>query len=302
MREPNIAGLDLNLLKVFQALAAEGSVTRAAERLGMGQPAVSQALGRLRDALGDELFVRAPEGMQATPRAALLVGPIADALRQIESAVFGERLSGVADMQARFTIGATDFVAAALVPELLRRLEADLPGASVVLVHADRNSAPQMLLDLRIDVAVGFFPEVPRWIQRRPLFSERHVCVFNPELVSAPVPISLYDYVRHQHVLVSPTGKPEGFVDEMLSRQGRMREVVLTTPYFLLVSHLLRERRLIATLPSRYAEKCASLATLLVSPLPFDAPEFEISLLSRTSDERNPTQAALRRMIGKSMS
>ncbi|MEM9763981.1 MAG: LysR substrate-binding domain-containing protein [Pseudomonadota bacterium] len=300
MREPNIGDLDLNLLKVFQALSAEGSVTRAAERLGIGQPAVSQALGRLREALGDELFVRAAEGMQPTPRAALLLGPIADALRQIESVIYSEPIGEAADTGPRFTIGATDFVAAALVPELLRRLGLELPGASVALVHADKHSAPQMLLDLQIDVAVGFFPEAPRWIQRRPLFAERHVCVFNPELVSAPVPITLEDYVRYQHVLVSPTGRPEGFVDEMLLRQGRRREVVLTTPYFLLVSHLLSERPLIATLPSRYAEKCAGLAKLVVSRLPFEAPEFDISLLWRTSDHRSPRQEALRRMIDES--
>lgn len=300
MREPNIANLDLNLLKVFEALVAEGSVTRAAERLGIGQPAVSQALGRLRDSLGDDLFVRGADGMRPTPRAVLLVGPITDALRQIESAIYGVREPSTGGEPLPLTIGATDLVAAVVIPTLLERLGDALPGASVLLAHADRETAAQMLLDIQIDVAVGYFPDVPKWLQRERLFSETHVCVFNPALVSATAPITLDDYVRYQHILVSPTGRPGGFVDDMLSIEGRRREVVLTTPYFLLVSHLLSERPLIATLPRRYAEKCAGLARLVVSPLPFKTPSFDISLLSRTSDTRSPTQATLRRIIAES--
>ncbi len=295
----NIGSLDLNLLKVFQALVTEGSVTRAAERLGIGQPAVSQALGRLRESVGDELFVRAGDGMRPTPRAERLVGPVSDALRQIEAAVYGDAAFDAATTDRCFTLGVTDYVAAALVPRLLRSLSAAMPAASLQLRHADRSSATAMLSDLAIDVAVGFFPDVPKWLRQQKLFLEQHVCVFDPVQIPASVPIGLDDYIRHHHVLVSPSSGRQGFVDDLLLLRGRTRRVVLTTPYFLLVGHLLKDRPLIATLPGRYAQECATLANLAVSPLPFEAPVFDISMVWAASESNSPAQMALRGLIAQ---
>ncbi len=122
MHPINLNTLDLNLLKTFDALERERSVTRAADCLGLGQPAVSQALGRLRGHLQDDLFVRGASGMEPTERARALIGPIREALRQIEVSIYGDQAFEATAFAGSFAIAVSDFVAAALMPRLLEQI------------------------------------------------------------------------------------------------------------------------------------------------------------------------------------
>ena len=296
MHEANLNGVDLNLLKVLNAVERAGSVTGAARALGVGQPAVSQALGRLRETLKDDLFVRGPEGMTPTPRMRELIGPIRTALGQIEFSLFGDQAFD-AGAETLYRIGASDYAAAMMAPKIIRAMADRLPRATLSILRADRSDATTLLADGEIDLAIGLFPHAKPWLRRRQLYSETHVCVFNPAQLALEVPLSLTDYLAHDHMLVSLDGTPEGFVDKLLHDMGHRRRVTVTTPYFLQSAYLLERLPLIATLPERFVTGCSTLSTMSRSPLPLDTPGFDVSAFWRAGDDRNPRIAALRECV-----
>lgn len=297
MHRNNLASIDLNLLKVLSELEKQGSVTAAAEVLGVGQPAVSQALSRLRETLQDDLFVRGPGGMVPTPRTKAIIGPLRTSLGQIEQSLFGRQDFDEATTETRFFVGASDYAAALLVPQIMRRLAERMPKANLAILRADKSDMMALLADGEIDIALGMFPEASPWIRRRKLFDERHVCVFNPELLNLPEPLSLQDFLGCDHMLVSLDGTPGGFVDRILEKLGHRRRVSVTTPYFLQSAYLLEKLPLIATLPERFVLHCSSLSKLAIRKLPFDGPAFDVSAAWRAGDERNPRMASLQDVV-----
>jgi LysR family transcriptional activator of mexEF-oprN operon len=294
MNHIDIRSVDLNLLKTFDMLERERSVTKAAKRLRLGQPALSHALGRLRELTGDELFVRGPTGMSPTPRALELIAPVRAGLAQIEAALFGQQDFEPTRAKDCFHLGMTDFVAAAVMPVLSRVLAETAPHVTLAVVSAERSNAAELLDQRRIDLAVGFFPECASWQRRAQLFEEDHVCVFNRKLVRAKTPISLDDYVRYPHVLVSLRGDEQGFVDGILRKWKRERRVAITTPYFLLAGYLLHQLPLIATLPTHYAQLCVVTSQLTISPVPFETPHFAVSMLWHGRDDTRASLTFLR--------
>jgi LysR family transcriptional regulator, mexEF-oprN operon transcriptional activator len=297
MNRIDLRTLDLNLMKAFVALEEDRNVTRSAKKLGIGQPAVSHALARLRQLTQDELFVRGHGGMMPTPRALELIGPIRAALSQIEAALAGQPAFDPASSRKRFTIGASDFVAAAVLPSLSKALARAAPGTSIAVRNADRNNAAQLIDAREIDLAVGLFPQASMWHRKERLFEEGHVCAFNAKLVKASSPITLKEFVAYPHILVTLRGDEKGFVDEILTRRKLSRQVAVATPFFLLAGYLLHEQPMIATLPRRYAELCAVTAKLSISPLPFASPKFDISMMWHARDETNPALVLLRRLL-----
>ncbi len=157
----------------------------------------------------------------------------------------------------------------------------------------DKERVSDLLLSGEIDLAIGMFPEQGNWLRRRALFRETHVCAYDRRQVPCEPPITLDQYVAYPHLLVSLKGDRYGFVDRLLERQGRKRRVALTTPYFLLVGHLLAQLPLLATVPRSYALHCSTTEGLAICPVPLEVPEFDISLLSRASDERDPAMREL---------
>lgn len=293
MLENNLQTIDLNLLKVLNELERQGSVTAAAAALGVGQPAVSQALSRLRDTLGDDLFVRGPGGMVPTTRTREIIGPLRISLGQIQQSLFGPQDFEATTTETRFFIGASDYVAALLVPDIMRVLRKNMPNANIAIRRADRSNAVVLLANGEIDLALGMFPETADFIRRRRLFIDRHVCVFNPALADLPDPISMQDYLSLDHMLVSLDGNPLGFVDDILKSRGVNRRVSVTTPYFLQSAYLLQTLPVMATLPERFVRTCVRLTDMAVRTPPFDGPDFTVSMAYRAGDDRNPRIAAL---------
>lgn len=301
MNNIDLRTVDLNLLKVFVALEGSRSVTKSAGQLGIGQPAMSHALARLRDLMRDELFVRGAGGMMPTPRALELIGPIRAALAQIEVVLGGAEEFDPLKSEKRFSIGMSDFVAAAILPALSKALASAAPGASIAVRNADRTNASQLIDAREIDVAIGLFPEVAAWHRKARLFEEEHACVFNPKLVKVSVPISPKQYVAHPHILVTLRGDEKGFVDDILAKIKLTRKVAITTPYFLLVGYLLHQLPMIASLPRHYAELCAVTSRLAISPLPFATSKFPVSMMWHARDEGNPGAVFLRNLISKAV-
>jgi DNA-binding transcriptional LysR family regulator len=206
----NLSRLDLNLLVAFDALLAEGSVTRAAVRVGVGQPSMSHALGRLRQLLKDELFVRAPDGMKPTPRALALAEPIRGALCAIQATLLQERGFDPAGAERSFVLGMPDSVEVALLPRLMAHLEAEAPKVLVRVRSIDRFDVLEQLDRDRLHLGVGLFTEGEVHHKRRRLYGTNYLCLYDPAAAAAGA-------------ADLPGGLPRGPARARLAARGRAR-------------------------------------------------------------------------------
>lgn len=297
MNSIDLRTVDLNLLKAFDALDRERNVTAAAKRLGVGQPAMSHALARLRQLLDDPLYVRGATGMLPTARAAELIEPIRSALAQIEQALTGQAAFDPLEATVRFRVGMSDLVAAAVVPKLIDAMRKRAPKTQLSIRSTELGNTGKMLDNREIDLAIGYYPKVAGWHVREDLFDEDFTCVYNPDLIKASRPITLKQYVAHPHLLVTLSADHTGFVDEALTKLKLTRNVLIACPYFLLTGYLLHKLPAIATLPRHFAELCASTTKLAVSPLPFPAPKYEIAMVWHRNTDKTPESKFLRSLI-----
>lgn len=293
----NLAKLDLNLLVALDALLSERSVTRAAQRIGIGQSAMSHALSRLRAAFSDEILTRAADGMRPTPRGLALVTPIRTALTQIEAIVAPEAAFDPATADVTFTLGIPDSTEVLLMPQLVARLQAVAPGVKLLLRSVDRLRILADLDNGRVDLGIGVFEDGQTHHKRRILNKENYLCVFNADLVGVNPPISLDDYVRLPHLLTSLVESAHGVVDEALAKIGRSRVIALTSPRFTVMPFVVRQAPVIATMHSRLAHFFAESMGLTVSPPPIALPDVAISMIWHASNDTVPGQRWLRETI-----
>ena len=292
----NLARLDLNLLVALDALLAERGVTRAADRVGLGQSAMSHNLARLRALFGDELLTRGPEGMRPTPRALALAEPVRAALAQVQALLSRDEAFDPRTAERTFRVGLPDSTEVLLVPALLARLCEEAPGVHLRLHNID----PSRLLDDldadRLDLAVGMgtFPQGQAHHKQRLLLTETYLCMFNAERAGVSAPITLEDYVRLPHVLTSLRPGERGVVDDALAKLGLKRTVVLTTPRFLAVPFLVARAPVVVTMHSRLARLFAAELDLSLSPPPVELQEVAVSLIWHASYDRDPAHAWLR--------
>ena len=276
-----LRGVDLNLFVVFEALLAERSVTRAARRLGMSQPAVSEALARLRRLLGDELFVRTPGGMSPTAKALDLGGPIGEALAGLRDALDAGAPFDPAAAKRTFRIAGSDYAEIVVLPALSALLRREAPGLDVRIVASDPSVAAELLdrgeADFAIDV---FWKTLPKRFERARLMGERAVCLArrgHPALAEGG--LTLERYLELPHVARSLTGRPHrGLVERALGERGLERRRAVTVTNVLVLPSLLADGELIATQPERVARLLARMADLELHepPLPFQPWQVEI--------------------------
>lgn len=275
----NISTFDLNLLRVLDALLRERNVSRAAERLALSQPAVSNALGRLRDLLDDPLLVRVGRAMQPTPRALALEQPIRNALRQIEQSLGeGERFAPASSRQ-RFTLALTDYVEMLLMPRLLERLAEQAPGVRIDLQHLSPRLPAEALDKGAVDLALGRFEELPARFAGVRWMSESLQLVARRDHPQLQAGLDLQTFLRLRHLWVHG-GQTRGMVDQWLGEQGLAREIVYTTPNYLQAAHIAAGGELVAVLPTRLARYFAGLLPLQLFELPFALGPFHLDLVS----------------------
>jgi len=296
----NLAKIDLNLLLAFDALLSEGSVTRAAARIGIGQSAMSHNLARLRDLFGDELLTRTPDGMRPTPRAAALRDRVRAVLTQVETLVAARDEFDPRTSEHVFRIGLPDSMEVLLIPALLAHICHVAPGIRLRL-HTTGDPL-QILEDLdadRLDVAIGVgpLPEGRTHHKFRVLLTATFLCMYNGALVRVPSPISLQDYVRFPHVLTSVRQGERGVVDDALAKLGLKRRVAVTTPRFLAVPFLVRGAPVITTMHAQLARQFARELDLHLSPPPVELPAMPISLLWHASYDHDPAHVWLRQTM-----
>ena len=286
MQAMNLAGIDLNLLVVFDALLAERNVTRAARRVGLSQPAMSHALRRLRAALGDPVLVRTTDGMAPTQRALELYGPVHTALEQVGQALGGGDGFDPATARRTFTVGTADYVEYVMLPVLNAWLAAEAPSVDLVIKPITSLPADELRAGA-LDLAIGVFGEAPVGLDRRRLFDERLVCVVRRDHPRVGKRLTLKRFAELGHVLVAPMGRPGSVVDPLLAEQGLRRRVVVTTPHFLVAPVVVARSDLVTTIAERVARTFAEQLPLKVLRPPLEMPNFTISMVwhNRNADD-----------------
>ena len=295
----NLAQIDLNLLVVFDALMSERQVTRAGERLGLSQPATSNALARLRHLTHDSLFVRTNAGLQPTPVAIALARQIQPALHHIQLALSPEPPFAPGTSDRVFTLGMTDYVEFVLLPPLLHALETVAPHVKIQVKAGDRQHLLGLLDTGDIDVACGLFPEQIAWHEQQQLFREQYVCVCRRHHPIIGDSLSLDDYLATSHLLVSIKEDRVGRVDQLLAGQGLSRRVTLSLPHFLVVPAILARTNLMATLAKRVANEFAADPRLKILPCPLPLDGFAVSMRWHQSTRNHASYRWLRAMLAE---
>jgi DNA-binding transcriptional LysR family regulator len=297
MQPLNVSRLDLNLLKVFDALLSERRVTKAAERLFLSQPALSHALARLREALGDELFTRTPTGMRPTPFALAIAVQIQAALAQIDRAL-ASRSFDPATSSRTFTIGANDYVQFVVLPRLISRLSRVAPGVRLVARGFGDVLPLEPLERGDFDVVIGLFDRIPAALKAETLFSDRFVCLARRSHSALRGGLTLRAYAESRHVLVSPQGGGfQGPIDEELAARGVNRRVMYSIQQFLVATLVVAESELLVTTPERVARLVARLSSLRVTELPLELAGFDVKQVSHARSSEDAGAAWLRAEI-----
>ncbi len=297
----DLHGIDLNLLVAFDALMAECSVTRAGARIGRTQPAMSAALARLRALLKDELLVRGPDGLQPTPRALDLAGPLGQALADIQRTLDFTQSFDPATSPATFTLGLPDHPALKLLPRLVEAIRQEAPLAGLrIRSFTGRDEALQLLDAGEVDATIG----VPITgvtggrILSLPLFEERFVCILrkgHPAATGGALPLEAYAGLPH--LLVSPENERYGLVDAALARLGLKRTLALTVQQMHVAPHIVASSDLVATLMEGVVTASGLADRLIILPPPLELPKIPFQLVWHRRNDAHPGQRWLRSRI-----
>ena len=282
IRENDFHRIDLNLLTVLLVLQREGSVSRTAEKLHLGQPAVSNALARLRDMFDDPLFVRTAGGMVPTPRAEALIASIGPLMEQMQYVLFQPPSFTPAKASHVFRLGMSDWVERWLMPGLQaynQYVTREAPGITLQVAASDPFRDGEQVIQREIDLAISVGQSTAATLRREHLRSLNFCTFWHPDQLSLEAPLTVNDYVEHDHVLVSYRGAAWSAVDEQLALQGRSRRVRYVTPHFSSLPPLLKRIPALATVPSGLAADWISHYGLRCSPVPVETPEIALSLL-----------------------
>jgi DNA-binding transcriptional LysR family regulator len=296
LREVNLAGVDLNLLVALDALLAERSVTLAANRVGLSQPAMSRALGRLRDLLEDKLLVRTSSGLAPTPRAEVLAQSLPQTLASIRQMISAPEFEPQR-WRATVTLALLDYHALVLLPRLLPRLKRRAPGLDLDVQPLAAEPFARLEAG-ETDLVLGCFEAAPPGFYRRTLVSEELVCLLRRDHPALARDWTAEAFAELDHVQVSPPG-PAGTdpVEAALAAAGLARRSVVRLPYLVTAPMILAESDMVLTVPRRIAEQAvASLPLVLVEP-PLTLPPFIVSALWHERRHRDKEQVWLRSEI-----
>ena len=308
MSTPNFRTLDLNLLRVFDEVMAEGSLTRAARNLSLTQPAVSNALRRLRESLGDELVQRSGQGMAPTPRARAIWPAVREALAQLQSSLIPNEFVP-AEANTSFVLAMSDASAAELIPVLTETLEKQAPRVTLRVVPLTTRDPRSMLDEEACDLAVGYFPSMladltartqsgePQPFFHQRLFTGEYVCVMRKDHPLAHGPLTIDAFCAARHMLVSFSGRPFGFVDEALATLGRERFVVLTVNQFFTAARVVANANLLTVLPLHFVKVTGYADQLVFRPLPFDVSPVLVDAVWHRRNQQRSSHVWLREVV-----
>lgn len=304
----NFAALDLNLLKVFDAVMSELNTTRAGERIGLSQPAVSSALARLRRLTGDQLFVRDGNKMVPTSLALEMRDPVRAAMERLEEVFSDVAGFDLTATERVFTINGSDFFSTMLMPELASMVNRQAPNATLRMLHVPSEQIVEQLSAGTFDMAVDRTVETPNWIASRTLFIGSLVCVAakgHPTLAKhgiapgARIPAEVFCSIPQ--AILSMDGSRVGTLDAALKRQGLARQVALTLPHFHAVALSVASKDIIACLPVHFAARVSQYLPIEIFALPIESPRMEVKLYWHLRADRDRGNAWLRELVAKAL-
>lgn len=293
----NLESADLHLLMVFNALYETGSVSRAAEKLALSQPATSHVLRKLRLRFEDPLFIRTRSGMEPTPLAKEIAEPVQSALELIRSTLQTRRVFDPLSSTQTFTLALTDIGEIYFLPRLMAALGEAAPGVGLTTV---RDNSVELREDLergKIDLAIGLHPQLRAGFFQRRLFTQGYVCLYRQHHPFEGQSLTLEQYQQAHHVVAIAHGTGHYAIDQHIAAQGIHRDVRLSVPHYVALSHILHETDLIATVPERYANECASLFKLNIVPCPVPLPQTDICMFWHARLHHDPANQWLRRQV-----
>lgn len=307
----NFRTFDLNLLRVFDEVMAERNLTRAARNLAMTQPAVSNAMRRLRDQLSDELLVRSGYGVEPTPLAEKLWPIVRQALGELRGAMVPDRFDP-ANSHASFQLAMADATAALLVPPLVRAIETQAPGVSLRVLPLTTRDPRSMLASTDLDLAVGYFPVAVGSItlasmqqgeaettRHQRLYDGEYVCVMRRDHPLANRRMTLDAYCEAHHLLVSFSGRPYGFIDEALAAVHRSRRIVLTVNQFFTAGRVVSNSDLLTVLPRHFLYANGMQQDFAIRQLPFKVDAIHIDMLWHRRQHSRPAHQWLRAVVAQ---
>ena len=284
----NIDRADLNLLLYFDALLRERNVTRAAQQLGITQPALSNGLKRLREMFDDPLLIRSSEGMTPTERAIELQPQVSEVLSQVSSILQPEQQFIPADSQRVFRVMASDYAEATLFPTLVKRIR-ELAPRIVLDILTPSDISFRDLEQGKVDMAINRFDHMPESFHQVTVWRDSFSCLLNRNN-PAVAALDLDTYLESSHIWVSKTGigvgfgmrpdKPSGlgWIDQALSQMGHKRNISIFTRHYQVPALIIGDNDLIATLPSKVAQLQINNPEIVILDPPFEVPEFELKM------------------------
>jgi DNA-binding transcriptional LysR family regulator len=281
----DFSAFDLNLLRVFDAMMLELSTVRAGERIGLSQPAVSSALGRLRHITGDELFIRDGNRMLPTTRALQLKGPVREALTRIEDALSANSAFDPQSASRSFMLIGSDYFSTLLMPKLAARVTPHAPTVTLQMIDHPSSEIFYLLSEGRADLVVDRALPAPEWIASRKLFRSYLVCIArrgHPTLLDRGIrpgdAIPPQSFCAIPQVLRSADGSKTGTMDPALAGRGMARNVVMTVPHFQAVALAVATSDLLGSIPVHFAMLAAERLDIDIYLPPFESPAMDVTM------------------------
>jgi DNA-binding transcriptional LysR family regulator len=307
MAPMNFHTLDLNLLRVFDAVMAERNLTRAAARLALTQPAVSNALRRFKESLGEELLTRVTHGVVPTPFAEKLWPEVRAALSQLRAAIDPGDFDPKRD-SVSFRLAMADATAAVLLPPLIDHIEAQQALVNLRVLPLTTRDPRALLERGEADMAVGYFPEAVAELatrgQQSALHHERlaeseYVCVMRRGHPLANTELTLDAFCAAHHLLVSFSGRPHGFVDQALAALNRSRRIVLTVNQFFTAGRVVSRSDLLTVLPASFVDATGYASQLVERPLPLTMARIHVEAMWHMRHDRVSAHQWLRARLAE---
>ena len=297
MNSIHLSRIDLNLFVVFDAIYTEGGITRASKRLSLTQPAISHALGRLRELFDDPLFMRQGKAMIPTPMARVMIDPVRQSLQGFEATLKRVDRFDPATARKHFTVGMRDVRELTVLPNLLRNITRAAPFVDISIVRAERKQLEMELaagtLDAALDVRLALSDEVRRQL----INAERLVVVARPRHPRIKRELDLETYLSQEHILVSSRRRGFGVEDYELSRRGLKRRIRLRCQHYFAACRVVSETDLILTMAERYARIVNRLFRNRVLPFPLGVPDYDAYLYWHANADADPANRWLRKLL-----
>jgi LysR family transcriptional activator of mexEF-oprN operon len=291
MNRNDLRRIDIHLLVVFETMMHERNVSRVGEKLFLGQPSISAALGRLRHLFDDPLFVRAGRLMEPTARAEEIFANLTPALDGIAAALNRCQSFEPCTSDATFQVGLSDDVEYALLPRLLRHLRAEAPNITLIVLRVDQQQMSQRLFNGEISLGISHTLDLPASARRKVLRPIRPMLLRTDD---RPGELDLDEFCQRPHAVVSCMGNATDQADHALSRLDRRRKVVLAVPQFSALPRLLAHSEMLAIVPDYVARAMVSVEGVRAEPVPLPLPVQELTMVWRAAAHNDAGQRWLR--------